>query len=56
MKAKPCILIVNTANGYCLTPEKCTSIKSAIRKAKESCGFAYRIYVGKILVARGFCN
>lgn len=56
MKAKPCTLIINTANGYCMTPQKCTSIREAIRVAKESCGFAYRIFIGKILVARGFCN
>ena len=56
MKAKECTLVVNTANGYCLAPEKCRSIADAVAKGRESCGFAFRIYVGKVLVRRGFCN
>lgn len=55
-KGKECVLIVNTANGYCFTPEKHPSISSAVRAAKESFGFAYRIFVDGKVVKSGFCN
>ena len=57
MKAQACILIINTANGYCFTPEKHKSVNSAVNAAKESAGFAYRIFnaTDKRLIKRGFC-
>lgn len=57
MKAIPCTLIVNTCNGYCLTPEHHNSVRAAVNAAKESPGFAYRIFdKEKNLVKKGFCN
>ena len=44
MKAKKCKLILNTSSGYCLT-QHFESIASAVRFAKESGFFAYRIFV-----------
>lgn len=56
MKTK-CKLIINTANGYCMTPIICESISEATRLGKEGCGFAYRIFNMKgELIKRGFCN
>ena len=56
MKAIPNTLVVNTRSGYCLTPERCGSIAEAVRKAKESCGFAYRIFVNNRVVKSGYCE
>ncbi len=56
MKAKKCTLIVNARNGHCFQPEECSSIAEAVRKAKEDCGFAYRIFVDGVCVKRGFCD
>lgn len=55
MKPKKCKLILNTASGYCLT-QHFESIASALRFAKESGFFAYRIFVDGKLVRRGFCE
>lgn len=57
MKAIKCKLVVNTRNGYCLTPVKCNSIREAVREAKEYCAFAYRIFdeSGK-QIRSGFCD
>lgn len=55
--AKEYTLIVNTKNGYCLTPSAHTSINSAYKSGRESCGFAFRIFdKNKNVVKRGFCN
>ena len=47
MKAKKCVLIMNTAWGYCFTPERCDSVSQARKKAREMIdegfAFAYRI-------------
>ena len=56
MKAQKCTLIVNTRNGYCLTPEEHSSIKEAARAAKESFGFAYRIFVNGKNIRSGYCD
>lgn len=57
MKPKECILIINTSYGYCFRPLRCISISSAIRCAKESEMFAYRILdVNGKLIKRGFCK
>ena len=55
-KGIECTLIVNTANGYCFTPSKHPSIRSAVREGKDTIGFAYRIFVEGKVVKRGFCN
>lgn len=57
MRGKRCKLIINLRNGYCLCSSIHDSISSAIRYARESCGFAYRIYDidGKRLLRNGFC-
>lgn len=56
MKSQECTLIVNTANGYCLTPEKCSSISEAVRKGRESFGFAYRVFAGSKVIRSGYCE
>ena len=56
MKSQECTLIVNTANGYCLTPEKCSSISEAVRKGRESFGFAYRVFAGSKAIRSGYCE
>ena len=55
MKPKKCKLILNTASGYCLT-QNFNSIASAVRFAKESGFFAYRIFVDGRKVRSGFCD
>ena len=55
-KAKECIVICNTRNGYCLQPYKCKSINEALRYAKEL-ELAYRIFIdGNVLEAVGIKN
>lgn len=57
MKAISCTLIINTRNGYCMTPSHHDSIKAAVSAAKESFGFAYRIFNKKgQVIKRGFCE
>lgn len=55
MKAIKCKLVVNTSNGYCMTPILCNSIAEA-KKHAIGMGFAYRIFneEGK-LISKGFC-
>ena len=55
MKAKKCKLILNTNSGYCLV-QHFQSIASALRFAKESGFFAYRIFVDGKKVRSGFCS
>jgi len=55
MEKKKCKLILNTASGYCLT-QHFESIASAVRFAKESGFFAYRIFVKGRKVRSGFCD
>ncbi len=57
MKAIECKLVINARNGYIFSPTKHKSIREAVRKAKESFGFAYRIFdtQGKCIKS-GFCN
>lgn len=55
-KSQECTLVVNTANGHICQPLKCKSIASAYRIGKESCGFAFRIFVDGKCVKRGFCE
>ncbi len=55
-KGIECTCVVNTRNGYCLTPKKCKSISEAIAWAKDSFGFAYRIFVGNKVVRSGYCD
>ena len=47
MKPQPCILIGNTAWGYCFTPEKFPSVSAARKAAREQVEngywFSYRI-------------
>lgn len=51
-----CKVIINTKNGYCLTPQKCESISDAREYAKTSCGFAYRIITNDGRVINGYCE
>lgn len=55
-KGKECFLIINTASGYCLPTTKHPSISDAVRTAKESFGFAYRIFIDGKVVKSGFCD
>ena len=52
-RAKECEIILNTRNGYCMTPHKCNSISEAIRYAKEM-GLAFRIFADGKLVKKGW--
>lgn len=56
MKKIKCKVIVNTKNGYCLTPKECESIREAREYGKTSCGFAYRIFTDDKRVINGYCN
>lgn len=56
MKAKECSLYINLKNGYVLSRVDCNSISEAIRYAKESCGFYYRIFADNKLIRKGFCG
>lgn len=51
-----CTVIVNTRNGYCLTPVKCESIREAREYGKTSCGFAYRIITEDGRTMHGYCD
>lgn len=52
-----CILVINTRNGYCMTPERHSSLREAVKSAKNSWGFAYRIFdLNKKLIKHGFCD
>lgn len=56
MKPIKCRLIVNTKFGYCSTPTIHSSISEAVRYAKDSFYFAYRIFDMKgNLIKSGFC-
>ena len=52
-KAKECIVICNTRNGYCLQPYKCKSINEALRYAKEL-ELAYRIFIDGKCIRSGW--
>lgn len=54
-KGIECTCVVNTRNGYCFT-QKCKSISDAIAWAKDSFGFAYRVFVGNKVVRSGYCD
>ena len=53
MKSIPCKLIMNTKNGYILSPIDCKSINAALKIASEN-GLAYRIFVNGQLVKSGW--
>lgn len=56
MKPIKCRLIVNTKFGYCSNPTIHNSISEAVRYAKNSFYFAYRIFDMKgNLIKSGFC-
>ena len=56
MKAKKCKVLVNTRWGHVCQPAEFESIRKGVEWAKESGGFAYRVFVDGKLVRRGFCN
>lgn len=56
MKKIKCKVVVNTKNGYCLTPKKCESIREAREYGKTSLGFAYRIFTEDKRVINGYCE
>ena len=53
MKSMPCTLIMNTKNGYTLSPVQCNSIRQAVKTAKEN-GLAYRIFVNGEQIKQGW--
>ena len=53
---KPCTVVVNTRNGHIITPFTAPSIAEGVRRAKESAGFAYRVFVGHKMVRSGYCD
>lgn len=55
MKPKKCTLIINTSYGYCVT-NNFQSIAAAVRFAKESGLFAYRVFVNGRKVRSGYCD
>lgn len=55
-KGIKCRLVMNTALGRISDFGEHPSIAAAVRAAKESGYFAYRVFVGKKVVRRGFCN
>ena len=55
-KAIPCELLLNTALGYCCAPIEEKSIAAAIRDAKKSGYFRYRVRVNGKFVRQGFCE
>lgn len=55
MKAKPCEVEVNTKYGHICQRFDAKSIREGIKIAKASGGFYYRIYIGQLLVAKGYC-
>lgn len=56
MKAIPCILLINTASGYVMSPIRCNSIGEAVKEGKNGYGFAYRVIVNGKVVRKGLCN
>lgn len=56
MKAIKCMLAVNTANGHICVQRHFDSISQAVKVGRESCGFAYRVFVDCKVVRRGFCK
>ena len=50
---KKCTLIMNTKNGYILTPKECKSIAEAIRTANAA-GLAYRVIIDGKTVKAGW--
>ena len=57
-KSRKCYVLVNTKNGYICDRLYCNSIRSAKQMARESFGFAYRIFDDKTnkLIYQGYCN
>lgn len=57
MKPVKCYFVVNTRWGYCCASVWCDSIRKAVDRAKNYCGFAYRVFNenGKE-IRRGFCK
>lgn len=57
MKAQKCTLVINASNGYIFQPTIHKSIREAVREARKSFGFAFRIFnmEGKC-IKNGFCN
>ena len=53
MKNIPCTLIMNTKNGHICSPIQCSSIRKALKTAKEY-GLAYRIFVNGQLIKTGW--
>lgn len=57
MKPIKCKMILNTKFGYCSNILYCNSIREAIRYAKDSFYFAYRIFnMEGNLIKQGFCE
>lgn len=53
---KPCKMILNTRMGQCSEPLIFSSISAAIRFAKGSGYFRYRIFVEGKLWKQGYCE
>ena len=55
-KSIKCRLVLNTAMGRITDFGEYPSIAAAVRAAKESGYFRYRVFVGGKVVRQGFCN
>ena len=55
-KGIKCRLVLNTAMGRITDFGEYPSIAAAVRTARESGYFRYRIFVGNKVVREGFCN
>lgn len=55
MKTKECMLAINTRNGHICAQRHFDSIADAVRYAKDSGGFYYRVFVDGKVVRKGFC-
>ena len=53
---KKCRLLVNTSFGSIADFGEFPSIAAAVRVAKDSGYFRYRVFVGGKVVRQGFCN
>jgi len=51
---KSCTLILNTRQGYAMTPIEFPSVAEAVRYARATFAFAWRIFVGRKCVKRGY--
>lgn len=56
MKAKKCVVVVNTRGGHFCVPCEAESISKGVKHGKAAAGFAYRVFVDGKVVRSGFCD